>query len=99
MKACIKHGYPFVFGFTVLTSFSGDVAKTGNMVMPQPGDKVRGGHAVTAVGYDDFKQCFIVRCGCCLDGEGRKWVMKKSNLWDGFYAGNSPIKLVIEDIL
>lgn len=61
LKACIKHGYPFVFGFTVLTSFSGDVAKTGNMVMPQPGDKVRGGHAVTAVGYDDFKQCFIVR--------------------------------------
>eukprot|EP00438_Fugacium_kawagutii_P034577 Skav211773 [mRNA] locus=scaffold6791:2856:6586:- [translate_table: standard] len=61
LKACIKHGYPFVFGFTVLTSFSGDVAKTGQMVMPQPGDRPRGGHAVTAVGYDDFKQCFIVR--------------------------------------
>eukprot|EP00438_Fugacium_kawagutii_P021149 Skav201938 [mRNA] locus=scaffold2764:10541:14418:- [translate_table: standard] len=61
LKACIKHGYPFVFGFTVLTSFSGDVARTGQMVMPQPGDRPRGGHAVTAVGYDDFKQCFIVR--------------------------------------
>ena len=62
MKLCIKHGYPFVFGFTVLTSFSKpEVAKTGKMVMPQPGDKVRGGHAVTAVGYDDMQECFIVR--------------------------------------
>ena len=33
------------------------------MVMPQPNDRVRGGHAVTGVGYDDFKQCFIVRWG------------------------------------
>ncbi|CAK9022820.1 unnamed protein product [Durusdinium trenchii] len=60
MKLCIKNGYPFVFGFTVLTSFS-EAAKNGTMVMPQPGDKARGGHAVCAVGYDDFKQCFIVR--------------------------------------
>ena len=31
------------------------------MVMPQEGDQVRGGHAVTAVGYDDTKEVFIVR--------------------------------------
>lgn len=60
MKACIKHGYPFVFGFTVLTSFQ-EAAKDGKMVMPQKNDQVRGGHAVCAVGYDDFQQCFIVR--------------------------------------
>ncbi|CAE7569754.1 unnamed protein product [Symbiodinium pilosum] len=29
--------------------------------MPQPTDQQLGGHAVCAVGYDDFKQCFIVR--------------------------------------
>eukprot|EP00438_Fugacium_kawagutii_P014357 Skav227969 [mRNA] locus=scaffold5474:32072:32980:+ [translate_table: standard] len=62
MKQCIKNGYPFVFGFTVLTSFSDEqVVKTGKMLMPPPGDKVRGGHAVTAVGFDDFQQVFIVR--------------------------------------
>ena len=62
LKKAIKSGYPFVFGFTVLTSFGNEqTRKTGVMVMPQPGDKVRGGHAVTAVGYDDFKQVFIVR--------------------------------------
>ena len=61
-KACLKSGYPFVFGFAVLTSFqTAEVARTGKMVMPQPTDQQLGGHAVTAVGYDDFKQCFIVR--------------------------------------
>eukprot|EP00913_Durusdinium_trenchii_P022683 g21303.t1 len=36
-------------------------AKDGTMVMPQKDDQVRGGHAVTAVGYDDMKKVFIVR--------------------------------------
>ena len=67
LKNCIKNGYPFVFGFTVLTSF-GAAAKDGTMVMPQPNDRVRGGHAVTGVGYDDFKQCFIVRWGRVQNG-------------------------------
>ena len=61
-KMCIKNGYPFVFGFAVLTSFqTAEVARTGKMVMPQPTDQQLGGHAVCAVGYDDFQQCFIVR--------------------------------------
>ena len=62
MKMCIKNGYPFVFGFTVLSSFqTAEVARTGKMVMPQANDRMMGGHAVCAVGYDDFQQCFIVR--------------------------------------
>ena len=62
MKMCIKNGYPFVFGFAVLSSFqTAEVARTGKMVMPQATDQQLGGHAVCAVGYDDFQQCFIVR--------------------------------------
>ncbi|CAE7779103.1 unnamed protein product [Symbiodinium sp. KB8] len=62
MKMCIKSGYPFVFGFAVLSSFqTAEVARTGKMVMPQANDQQLGGHAVCAVGYDDFQQCFIVR--------------------------------------
>ena len=61
-KGCLASGYPFVFGFTVYDSFeSAQVARTGNVPMPQPAEKVAGGHAVLAVGYDDQKQWFIVR--------------------------------------
>ena len=61
-KSCLKNGYPFVFGFAVLSSFqTEEVARTGKMVMPQANDQQLGGHAVCAVGYDDFQQCFIVR--------------------------------------
>lgn len=62
MKGCLADGYPFVYGFTVYTSFeSNDVAKTGKVPMPAAGEKVLGGHAVLAVGYDDHEQRFIVR--------------------------------------
>merc|ERR1712146_434676 len=62
MKACLAAGFPFVFGFTVLSSFESDeVAKTGVMPMPQDDDECLGGHAVCCVGYDDEKQVFIVR--------------------------------------
>jgi len=61
-KMCLNSGYPFVFGFTVLSSFqTAEVARTGKMVMPQPTDQQLGGHAVCCVGYDDAQQVFIVR--------------------------------------
>ena len=61
MKGCLASGYPFVFGITVYESFeSPAVAKTGTVPMPGSGEKVLGGHAILAVGYDDAKQRFIV---------------------------------------
>ncbi len=60
-KACLAAGYPFVFGFSVYESFeSPEVAKTGLVPMPQPGEGQLGGHAVLAVGYDDGQKRFIV---------------------------------------
>ncbi len=62
MKSCLAEGYPFVFGFTVYESFESDaVAKTGVVPLPQATEKVLGGHAVVAVGYDDSTQRFWVR--------------------------------------
>lgn len=62
MKGCLASGYPFVFGFTVYSSFEGpEVAKTGHAPMPQSDEQVLGGHAVVAVGYDDENKWFIVR--------------------------------------
>jgi C1A family cysteine protease len=61
-KGCLASGYPFVFGFTVYDSFeSAQVAHTGHVPMPQPSEKVAGGHAVLAVGFDDQNQWFLVR--------------------------------------
>jgi C1A family cysteine protease len=62
MRACLATGFPFVFGFTVYDSFeSAGVAKTGVLNMPKAGEKVLGGHAVVAVGYDDKLKRMIVR--------------------------------------
>jgi len=62
LKGCLAGGYPFVFGFTVYQSFeSQQVANTGIVPMPGPQEKVVGGHAVVAVGYDDSTRQFIVR--------------------------------------
>jgi C1A family cysteine protease len=62
MKQCLADGYPFVFGFSVYESFeSATVAKTGVVPMPTKTEKLLGGHAVAAVGYDDTTQRFIVR--------------------------------------
>lgn len=62
MLHCLADGYPFVFGFTVYDAFeSQEVAQTGVLNMPQPGEKPIGGHAVMAVGYDYATKRFIVR--------------------------------------
>jgi C1A family cysteine protease len=62
MKGCLSEGYPFVFGFSAYESFEGSqVAKTGKLDMPKKSEKLVGGHAVLAVGYDDSVKRFIVR--------------------------------------
>ncbi len=72
MKGCIASGYPFVFGFSVYESFMTQaVAKTGHASMPGPDERMEGGHAVMAVGYDDENRFFIVR-----NSWGPGWGMK-----------------------
>jgi len=62
MKQALAQGYPFVFGFTVYSSFESSTAtRTGIIPMPGPRDYILGGHAVVAVGYDDTHQWFIFR--------------------------------------
>ncbi len=62
MRHTLANNYPFVFGFSVYESFESDVvARTGIVPMPTPDERLLGGHAVMAVGYDDSKEQFIVR--------------------------------------
>jgi C1A family cysteine protease len=61
-KGCLASGHPFVFGFSVYSSFeSVEVRNAGVLQMPQTDESMIGGHAVLAVGYDDATSRFIVR--------------------------------------
>jgi len=52
IRSNLAAGLPLMFGFTVYSSIS-QAASTGKIPYPTAGDKVVGGHAVMAVGYDD----------------------------------------------
>lgn len=52
IKTYITRGFPAMFGFTVFDSLW-QANQTGKIPMPHRGEKVVGGHAVVAVGFDD----------------------------------------------
>lgn len=77
LKRCLASGYPIVFGFTVYESFESDAVKeSGIMEMPKEGEKVLGGHAVMAIGYDDELDAVLVRnsWGDDWGQEGNFWM-------------------------
>lgn len=45
-----------MFGFSVYSSIPGIGEGTGDIPYPGPGDRLEGGHAVVAVGYDDARK-------------------------------------------
>lgn len=52
IKTWLGAGLPSMFGFTVYSSYV-QAASTGKIPFPTAGDKIAGGHAIVAVGYDD----------------------------------------------
>jgi len=52
IKTNLAGGLPSMFGFTVYDCIS-QADKDGRIPFPAPGEKVLGGHAVAAMGYDD----------------------------------------------
>ncbi|MFH1477742.1 MAG: C1 family peptidase [Verrucomicrobiota bacterium] len=62
MKACIAMGLPFVFGFAVYEHvMSATVARTGRIRLPRKGERMLGGHAVMAVGYQESTRMVLFR--------------------------------------
>lgn len=62
LRQCLIEGYPFVYGFVVYESMeTPQVAQTGIVPMPKPNEKILGGHAIMAVGFDNEKRVFIFR--------------------------------------
>jgi len=52
VKTYLAAGHPAMFGFTVYSSIE-QASGTGRIPFPAPREKIVGGHAVAAVGYDD----------------------------------------------
>jgi C1A family cysteine protease len=62
MKACLAQGMPFVFGFSVYEHvLSRSVERSGVIRLPEPAERLQGGHAVMAVGYDDERETLLFR--------------------------------------
>ena len=53
IKNYLANGLPSMFGFTVYNSIGQAAANGGKIPFPTPGEKVVGGHAILAVGFDD----------------------------------------------
>lgn len=72
MLSCLSEGFPFVFGFAVYESLQTPaVAKSGRAPMPKKSERMLGGHAVMAAGYDLKDKRFLVR-----NSWGEGWGMK-----------------------
>lgn len=55
LRTYLAAGHPAMFGFSVYSSIE-QAAETGEIPFPSPRDRMEGGHAVAAVGYDDGKE-------------------------------------------
>lgn len=67
IKAYLAAKLPVFFGFTVYASI-GQAGSSGHIPLPCPGEGVRGGHGVVAVGYDDAKTIRNSTCGTTSNG-------------------------------
>jgi C1A family cysteine protease len=90
MKHTLSLGYPFVFGMAVYDSFeSAEVANTGLVPMPQMTERLLGGHAVLAVGYDDAPGLYLVRNSWGnLWGDGGYFYLPYPYLTNKFLSGD-----------
>ena len=96
IEQTLASGYPIIFGFSVYSNFeSAQVAQTGILNMPTKSERLLGGHAVLAVGYDHTNQRVLVRnsWGNSWGLAGYFWMpydyITNTNLADDFWVVNT----------
>ncbi len=67
IKKSLAAGVPSIFGFTVYNSIS-QASKSGKIPFPCNKEKILGGHAIVAVGYDDKMVITNTTCGIKTTG-------------------------------
>ena len=65
LRGHLAAGAPAMFGFTCYSSLD-DVTASGLIPFPGKGEKITGGHAILAVGYDDKVRCPNAAAGALL---------------------------------
>jgi C1A family cysteine protease len=96
LQTVLAGGEAISFGFTVYSSFETDVGSDGIVPMPQPNEKVLGGHAVVAIGYKQIKGQLYFECrnswGTDWGDEGHFWMpssyITSSSLASDFWVIN-----------
>ena len=93
MKACLAMGLPFVFGFAVYEHvMSATVARTGRLRLPGKSERMLGGHAVMAVGYQESTRMILFRnswgaaWGCSGYGQMPYAYLESRDLSDDFWC-------------
>jgi C1A family cysteine protease len=78
LQTVLAGGEAISFGFTVYSSFETDIGSDGIVPMPKPDEKVLGGHAVVAIGYEQIKGQLYFECrnswGPGWGDEGHFWM-------------------------
>lgn len=74
IKTNLTGGLPSMFGFTVYSSIE-QAATTGKIPYPTSGEKILGGHAIVAAGYDDKMKIKNAKPGALLirNSWGKGW--------------------------
>ena len=67
IKTLLAAGLPSMFGFTVFSSIE-QAGNDGKIPYPCPGERITGGHAVVAVGFDDEVRIKNTTCGAETTG-------------------------------
>lgn len=82
IKKALAAGIPSMFGFTVFNSIT-QAATSGKIPFPCNNEKIMGGHAIVAVGYNDSMVIKNTTCGATTTGAllirnswGEGWGMK-----------------------
>jgi C1A family cysteine protease len=78
LQSVLASGFPISFGFSVYESFETDVKSDGIVPMPQPDERMLGGHAVVAIGYKPIQGQLYFECrnswGTTWGDQGYFWM-------------------------
>ena len=61
LRAALAQAHAFIFGIQAYIAPFTEAAKSASLRMPRKSDKLCGGHALIAVGYDAAKKSFLAR--------------------------------------